>query len=156
MFISPAYAQAAGADGGLGGLMSFMPLVLIFVVFYFLLIRPQQKKAKQHREMLANIRRNDVVVTSGGIVGTVSKVIDDRDELLVEIADGVKIRVVRGMVAEVRAKTEPAGVAKPARSKSKAKEADEDDDGDETQKEPAQSAANEPGAEKSPAAEEKK
>jgi len=105
MFISPAYAQAAGGLGG-GGLEAFLPLILIFVVFYFLLIRPQQKKAKQHREMLGAIRRGDKIVTNGGILGTVTKVVDE-NELMVEIADGIRVRVQRGMIAAVRSKTEP-------------------------------------------------
>ena len=104
MFVSPAYAQAAG--GGDGGFMTLVPLVLIFVVFYFLLIRPQQKRAKQHREMLVNIRRGDKIVTGGGIIGTVSKVVSD-DELAVEIAEGIKIRVQRALVSGVVSKTEP-------------------------------------------------
>jgi len=104
MFISPAYAQAGGGLGG--GFEAFLPLILIFVVFYFLLIRPQQKKAKQHREMLAAIRRGDKIVTNGGILGTVTKVIDE-NELMVEIAEGIRVRVQRSLVAGVRSKTEP-------------------------------------------------
>jgi preprotein translocase subunit YajC len=104
MFVSPAYAQAGGLGGG--GFEAFLPLILIFVVFYFLLIRPQQKKAKQHREMLGAIRRHDKVVTNGGIIGTVTKVIDE-NELMVEIADGIRVRVQRGMIATVRSKTDP-------------------------------------------------
>ena len=104
MFVSPAYAQSVG--GGDGGFMTLVPLVLIFVVFYFLLIRPQQKKAKMHREMLTNIRRGDKIVTGGGIIGTVSKVVSD-DELAVEIAEGIKIRVQRALVAGVISRTEP-------------------------------------------------
>jgi preprotein translocase subunit YajC len=105
MFVSPAYAQAAGGGTG-SGIEAFLPLVLIFVVFYFLLIRPQQKKQKQHRETLGAIRRGDRVVTGGGIMGTVTKVIDD-NEVMVEITDGVKVRVQRGLIASVLAKTEP-------------------------------------------------
>lgn len=105
MFISPAYAQTIGGLGG-GGFEAFLPLVLIFVVFYFLLIRPQQKKAKQHREMLGAIRRGDKIVTNGGIIGSITKVIDE-NELMVEIADGIRVRVQRGMIASVRSKTEP-------------------------------------------------
>ena len=105
MFISPAYAQAIG--GGSSGWQSFIPLVLIFVVFYFLLIRPQQKKARLHREMLGSIRRGDRVVTGGGIIGTVTKVYDD-NEIAVEITDGIKVRVQRGLVASVLSRTEPA------------------------------------------------
>ena len=106
MFISPAYAQAAGAPAG-GGLEAMFPLVLIFVVFYFLLIRPQQKKAKEHRQMLGAIRRGDKIVTGGGIIGTVTKVVDDK-EVAVEIAEGVKVRVERSLIAAVLSKTEPA------------------------------------------------
>jgi len=105
MFVSPAYAAVGGAGGG--GFMQFVPLVLIFVVFYFLLIRPQQKKARMHREMLGAIRRGDKVVTGGGIIGIVTKVYDD-NEIAVEITDGVKVRVQRGLVATVLSRTEPA------------------------------------------------
>jgi preprotein translocase subunit YajC len=111
MFVTPAFAQAAGGAGGfggLGGLESLLPLVLIFVVFYFLLIRPQQKKQKQHREMLSALRRGDRVVTAGGIIGQVIRVVND-GEVIVEIADGVRIRQVRGMITDVLAKTEPKG-----------------------------------------------
>ena len=97
MWITPAYAQDGG---GLGGLESMLPLVLIFVVFYFLLIRPQQKRAKEHREMLSAIRRGDRIMTGGGIIGTVTRVKDD-DELTVEIAEGVKVSVARGTVAQL-------------------------------------------------------
>ncbi|MDC0033022.1 preprotein translocase subunit YajC [Alphaproteobacteria bacterium] len=103
MFISPAYAQGFGGD--MGALGSFLPLILIFVVFYFLLIRPQQKKQKAHREMLSALHRGDRIVTAGGLVGTVTKVLSDT-ELTVEISEGVKVRVMRGMVSDVIAKTE--------------------------------------------------
>jgi preprotein translocase subunit YajC len=105
MLISPAYAQAAGGGGGFD-LMTFAPLVAIFVVFYFMLIRPQQKKAKQHREMLGQVRRGDRVVTGGGIIGTVTDA-KDTSELQVEIANGVRVRVLRGTITDVLAKTEP-------------------------------------------------
>jgi len=99
-----AYSKAySGADM----LTSFLPLILIFVVFYFLLIRPQQKKQKEHKAMLAAVRRGDKIVTAGGLIGTVAKVIGD-DELSVEIAEGVKVKVARGMVSTVLSKTEPA------------------------------------------------
>jgi len=106
MFISPAYAQAAlgGGDGGL--LMSLLPFILIFVIMYFLILRPQQKRVKQHQEMVKNVRRGDTVVTSGGLVGKVTKVIDD-DQIEVEVADNVRVRQMRSMVADVRAKGEP-------------------------------------------------
>src|SRR3546814_4912449 len=91
MLISPAYAQAAGGGGG-DPFMTFLPIILIFVVFYFLLIRPQQKKAKQHREMVSALRRGDKVVTAGGMIGTVTKIISDT-EAQVELAEGVRVRV---------------------------------------------------------------
>jgi len=102
MLISPAYAQAAG--GGQGDLlMSLLPLVLIFVVFYFLLIRPQQKRAKEHKAMLGALRRGDRVVTGGGIVGTIARVPND-EEVVVEVADGVRVRVLRGTISTILAK----------------------------------------------------
>ena len=87
-------------------IIQFMPIIFIFVVMYFLVIRPQQKKAKTHREMIGNVRRGDTIVTSGGLIGKISKVNDD-SELTVEIAEGVKVRIVRGMISEVRVKGEP-------------------------------------------------
>jgi preprotein translocase subunit YajC len=105
MFISPAYAQAAGGQGG--GLTFIIPLILIFVVFYFLLIRPQQKRMKEHQNMVANLRRGDRIVTGGGVVGTVTKVIDD-NEVQVEISEGVRVRVMRQTVQQVMNKSEPA------------------------------------------------
>lgn len=106
MFVTPAYAQAASPAGGPDLIMSLLPFVLIFVIMYFLLIRPQRQQMKKREEMLAAIRRNDTVVTGGGVVGKVTKVIDD-NELEVEIAANTKVRVVRAMVAEVRVKGEP-------------------------------------------------
>ncbi|MEM8812209.1 MAG: preprotein translocase subunit YajC [Pseudomonadota bacterium] len=106
MFITPAHAQAAGG-GGPDLLITFIPFILIFVIFYFLLIRPQQKRQREHREMLAALRRGDNIVTAGGMVGKISKVIDD-NEIEVEIAKDVRIRVMRAFVSEVRAKGEPA------------------------------------------------
>lgn len=105
MLVSPAFAQTGTEALGPGALEAFLPIILIFVVFYFLLIRPQQKKMRQHKEMLAAIRRGDRVVTGGGIIGTVSKVVDD-NEVVVEIADGVRVRVQRGLISGVLAKTE--------------------------------------------------
>ena len=105
MLISTAYAQGAGTGGGFD-LMALAPLVLIFVVFYFLLIRPQQKRAKEHKEMLSKIRRNDRIVTNGGLMGKVAKVNDDRDEIELDISENVRVKVRRGMVAEVTSKGE--------------------------------------------------
>ncbi len=107
MFSSPAYAQSAGGGAGGFDIMALLPLVLIFVVFYFLIIRPQQKKVKEHKSMVEALRRGDRVVTTGGIVGTVAKVTGDR-EIILEIAEGVRVRAMRGMIAEVMARTEPA------------------------------------------------
>lgn len=104
MFISTAWAQGVGGGDTLGFIL---PMALIFAVFYFLLIRPQQKKVKQHREMLGGIRRGDKVVTGGGIYGTVTKVVSDH-EVVVQIAEAVKVRVARGTITEVLSKTEPA------------------------------------------------
>ena len=93
-----AFAQEAGGlAGGLGGLMQMAPFILIFVVFYFLLIRPQQKKAKAHREMLGNIKKGDAIITNGGIHGTVTGVKDN--VLVVEIAPQVKVKIGRGYIA---------------------------------------------------------
>lgn len=101
-------AEGAGEDGGgLGMFGSILPLILIFVVFYFLLIRPQQRKQKQHREMLQNVHRGDDIVTNGGLVGRVIKVGRD-DSMLVEIAPGVRVRVMRNMISEVVRRPEPA------------------------------------------------
>ena len=105
MFATPAYAQAAGGAGG--AFASFVPLILIFAIMYFLLIRPQQKKVKEHKAMVEALRRGDQVVTQGGLIGKVTKVKDD-NELEVEIADGVKVRVVQHTIAQVLSKTEPA------------------------------------------------
>ena len=104
--ITPAFAQAAGAGGTTDILMSLVPFVLIFVIMWFLIIRPQQRRVKAHQELVKNIRRGDTVVTSGGIVAKVSKVIDD-GEVEVEIADGVRVRLVKGMITDVRNKSEP-------------------------------------------------
>ncbi|MGE5502998.1 MAG: preprotein translocase subunit YajC [Actinomycetota bacterium] len=106
MFVSPAFAQATAPAGAAASLESFLPLILIFVVFYFLLIRPQQKRAKQHKEMLGQLRRGDRVVTAGGIIGTVNKLVSDT-EVVVEIAEGVRVRVLRATIGEVLSKTEP-------------------------------------------------
>jgi len=103
--ITPAFAQGA-APGGSDMIVQFAPFLLILIIMYFLLIRPQQKRVKAHQEMIKNIRRGDSVVMSSGMIGKVTKVIDD-SEVEVEIADGVRVRVVRGMIADVRSKAEP-------------------------------------------------
>jgi preprotein translocase subunit YajC len=105
MFISPAFAQGAPA-GGSDFFVQLIPILLMFVIFYFLLFRPQQQRAKQHREMVSNIRRGDTVVTSGGIIGKVTKV-KDENEIEVEIAENTRVRVIKSTVAEVRARGEP-------------------------------------------------
>ena len=109
MFITEAFAQTAAPGGSAGGadiLMSILPFLLIFVVMYFLIIRPQRAAMKRREELLKNIRRGDQIVTGGGIVGRVAKVVDD-SELEVEIADGVKVRVARSGISEVRVKGDP-------------------------------------------------
>ncbi|MEM9716786.1 MAG: preprotein translocase subunit YajC [Pseudomonadota bacterium] len=107
MFASPAFAQAAGGTAG-GGLASFIPLILIFAIMYFLLIRPQQKKMKEHQAMVAALRKGDKVVTGGGLVGKVTKVgAEESNEIEVEIASGVKVQVVQSTISQVLNKTEP-------------------------------------------------
>src|SRR5579871_4351711 len=103
--ITPAYAQSVGSTGP-ELLLQLLPFALIVVIMYFLILRPQQKRAKQHQDMVKNVRRGDILVTSGGLVGKVTKVVDD-DQVEMEIADGVRVRQVRSMVADVRAKSEP-------------------------------------------------
>lgn len=105
MFATPAYAQAAG--GAAGAFTSLMPLILIFAIMYFLLIRPQQKKLKEHKAMVEALRRGDQVLTQGGIVGKVVKVGED-GIVEVEIAEGVKVKILKHTVAQVMSKTEPA------------------------------------------------
>lgn len=107
MFATPAFAQATGVAGAGSAFSSFVPLVLIFAIMYFLMIRPQQKKLKEHRAMVDALRRGDQVVTAGGIVGKVVKVGED-GIVEVEIAEGVKVRIVRQTISQVMNKTEPA------------------------------------------------
>ncbi|OCW58858.1 preprotein translocase subunit YajC [Hoeflea olei] len=106
MFVTPAYAQTAVGGGG-EILMSILPFLLIFVIMYLLIIRPQRAQMKKREEMLKNVRRGDQIITGGGIVAKVTKVVDD-NELEVEIADGVKVRTMRSLIADVRVKGEPA------------------------------------------------
>ena len=103
MLVTPAYAQAAG---GAAAITSFVPLILIFAIMYFLLIRPQQKKLKDHKAMVAALRKGDQVITQGGIIGKVYKA--GETEVEVDIADGVRVRVVRSTITQVLNKTEPA------------------------------------------------
>src|SRR5512139_1417953 len=105
MLITPAFAQAGGTDAN-SMIFQLLPFALIFVIMYFLILRPQQKRVKDHAELVKNLRRGDSIVTNGGLVGKVTKVVDD-DQVEIEIADGVRIRQVRGMISDVRAKGEP-------------------------------------------------
>jgi preprotein translocase subunit YajC len=109
MFITPAFAQGffgMGANGNSSMIIQFMPLILIIVIMYFLILRPQQRKVKLHQDMIKALRRGDTVVTNGGLVGKVTKVVDDQ-QIEIEIADGVRVRHLRASVSEVRAKGEP-------------------------------------------------
>ena len=108
MFITLAYAQLQipGLTGGNDMLVSLLPFILIFVIMYFLILRPQQKRVKQHQEMVKSLRRGDTVITSGGLIGKVTKVVDE-NEIEVQIADEIRIRQMRQMISEVRAKGEP-------------------------------------------------
>ena len=105
MFITPAFAQGAPA-GGSDMLLQVAPFILIFVIMYFLILRPQQKRVKDHQSLVSQLRRGDTVVTSGGLGGKITKVIDD-NEVEMQIAEGIRVRQLRQMVTEVRAKGEP-------------------------------------------------
>ena len=119
MLISTAYAQGTGIFDQ-NALIQFLPLILIFVVFYFLLIRPQQRKAKEQKTMLDALRRGDRVVTGGGIIGTVSRV-DSAEEVTVDIAEGVRVRVLRSTITSVLAKPDPAAAREAAKQKAEAR-----------------------------------
>ena len=110
MLITPAYAQSMG--GGAGIFEMLLPFILIFIIMYFLILRPQRQQAKRREEMLKAIRRGDSVVTNGGIIGKVTKVVDDA-ELELQIAEGVKVRAMRALIAEVRVKAEPVAANTP-------------------------------------------
>jgi len=146
MFITPALAQTTTAPGGSNILLQLMPFILIFAIMYFLIIRPQQKRLKAHREMVANVKRGDTVVTAGGLVGKVVSVVDD-DEIRVDISDGVRVSVVRNTLSEVRPKGEVRGAAKA--SKQTEEIADESEEAEEEAPAAAKSAN---GAAKKPAA----
>ena len=118
MFATPAMAQTAapaGAEGGLAAqLMGILPFIAIFVLFYFMLIRPQQQRAKAHRAMVAALKRGDTVVLANGMIGKVTRV--EENEVMVEIAQGVNTRVVRGLISEVRTRGEIASAANDSKS----------------------------------------
>ena len=122
MLISAAYAQTTGIGilDNQGALIQFLPIVLIFVVFYFLLIRPQQRKAKDHKTILDALRRGDRVVTGGGIIGTVARV-ENPEEVTVDIADGVRVRVLRSTISSVLAKPDPAAAREAAKQREEAR-----------------------------------
>ena len=122
MLITPAHAQGIQGMIDSQAVVQFLPIVLIFVVMYLFLIRPQQKKAQDHKKMLAALRRGDRVVTGGGVIGTVAKVVND-EEVLVDIAEGTRVRVVRSTIGSVLAKSEP------AKDKDRAEAAPEANDG---------------------------
>ncbi|MEL6288195.1 MAG: preprotein translocase subunit YajC [Pseudomonadota bacterium] len=122
MIITPAWAQSAGGGGGIFADTLLIPMILIFAIMYFLIIRPQQQRVKAHREMVANVRRGDGVVTAGGLIGKVTKVFDD-DEIQIEIADGVRVRAMKQTLSDVRPKGGPA----PDKEGGKSKAADKSD-----------------------------
>lgn len=106
MFVSPAFAQTpTPAVDPMGGLL--VPMLLMLLIFYFFLIRPQSQRAKQHRERMNAVRRGDTVITSGGMVGKVTKVSDASDEIEVELADNLKVRIIKSTLMDVRSKGEP-------------------------------------------------
>lgn len=108
MFITPALAQTAGGGETGGLLFSLLPFVAIFAIMYLFILRPQRQRMKAHEEMIKNVRRGDNVVMNGGVIGKVTKVADDSDEIEIEIARDVKIKAFRPMIHEVRVKGEPA------------------------------------------------
>ncbi|MGJ8530335.1 preprotein translocase subunit YajC [Maritalea sp.] len=114
MFVTPAFAQAA-APGAADYLTSLMPILLIIPIFYFLIIRPQQKRVKEQKNMLDAVRRGDTIVTSGGLIGKVVRVKEDSGELEVELGENVRVKVVRSMIADVRTKAEPVNDNKTAK-----------------------------------------
>jgi preprotein translocase subunit YajC len=115
MFISPAYAQAAdtGSAGWGVALVQFAPLIFIFVIFYFLVMRPQQMRLREHRAMIAGVKRGDTVVTGGGLIGKVTRVTDDEVEL--EVSPNTRVRVVKSTLTDVRGKGEPVPANDPAK-----------------------------------------
>lgn len=121
--MTPAFAQsAAAAQPGIFEML--MPFILIAVVFYFLLIRPQQKRLKEHRAMIGAIKRGDTVVTAGGLIGKVVRISDDSDEVELDLGNDVKVRALRSTLSDVRGKTQPQAAAKPAKKAGGAKKTD--------------------------------
>ena len=107
MLFTSAFAQAAGAPSSPTDMLSFVaPFAIIIVIMYFLMIRPQQKRAREHTDLIKNVRRGDTIVMNGGLIGKISRVIDDA-EIELEIAPNVKVRVARALISEVRSKGEP-------------------------------------------------
>jgi preprotein translocase subunit YajC len=104
--ITPAYAQALGGSGMPDILMQMAPFAVILLIMYFLILRPQQRRAQTHTEMIKNVRRGDTIVTSGGLVGKIARTIDD-NEVELEVAPNVKVRLMRQMITDVRVKGEP-------------------------------------------------
>ena len=147
MFITEAYAQAGGGGGG-NLLFQLLPFIMILAIMYFLIIRPQQKRLKDHRDLIASIRRGDTVVTAGGLVGKVTKLIGDA-ELQVELAEGVRVRVIRNTISEVRTRGD---VRESAARQAIARDDDDDLDDDDTEDEVVEK----PAAEKSGAAKAKR
>jgi preprotein translocase subunit YajC len=130
MFITEAFAQGVPGPGGGGILVQLLPFVMILGIMYFLIIRPQQKKMKDHRDMIASLRRGDTVVTAGGLIGKITKMIGDA-ELQVEVADGVRVRVIRGTIAEVRTRGDVRELAARQALSRKDDEPEDDDDSEE-------------------------
>jgi preprotein translocase subunit YajC len=106
MFISEAFAQTAAGPGGGDLIGMILPLVAIMGVFYFLMIRPQQKKLKEHQDLLSKVSKGDTIITNGGLIGKVVRIVDDH-ELLVEVGENIKVRILRAGISDVRAKGEP-------------------------------------------------
>ena len=121
MFVTEAFAQTAPAGPGAGDMIGFIvPMIAIMGVFYFFMIRPQQQKAKEHQKMLGQVARGDTIVTNGGLIGKVIRVVDD-NELQVEVGENVRVRVLRQGIADVRAKGEPMKAEAPADKPAKKK-----------------------------------
>lgn len=106
MFITPAYAQTGGASDAFTGLL--VPMLVMILIFYFLVIRPQQQRAKMHRELIGKVRRGDTVITSGGFIGKVTKAADNSDEIEVELSDAMRVRVLKSTLMDVRSRGEAA------------------------------------------------